>query len=367
MDKRVVDWLTQVIDREGSDLILAPGSPPAAKIFGELRPLDDKPLTPDDTEQIVRSLLEGRWAEIERERQLDASFSLGRTSRVRMNAFFQRGSVSAVFRMIPYDIPSLEELGVPEVANELCNRRQGFVLVTGPAGHGKSTTLAAMVDRINKTRAVHVITIEDPIEYVHRHQKSIVVQREIGSDAPDFATALRATLRESPDVVLVGEMRDLETIATAITIAETGHLVLATLHTNDTATAIDRIVDVFPPGQQRQVAAQFSQSMLAVFHERLLPRADGNGRVAAFEIMLGTSATRNLIQERRTNQLRNAIRTSSHQGMRTLEADLSRLVSEGLVTAEAAQAVASHPEELRLQLLADQAPEPVRRIRFGRG
>jgi twitching motility protein PilT len=356
IDERIEQWLREIAAMRGSDLVLAPGSPPMAKVLNELRPIDEPKLTAADTERLIRTLVKDRWDELLTQRQLDLSFSLGAVSRVRVNVFYQRGSLAAVFRLIPYEVPTLEQLGTPAVCVELCQRRQGFVLVTGPAGSGKSTTLAAMVDRISRTRKVNVITIEDPIEYVHRHNSSIVVQREMGGDALDFPTALRAALRESPDVVLVGEMRDLETISTAITIAETGHLVLATMHTNDTAQAMDRIVDVFPPEQQRQVAAQFAQSMIAVLHQRLLPRADGSGLVAAFEVMLGTGAIRNLIQERRANQLRNAIRTGARAGMRTLEMDLERMVNEGVVTVEAARGVAMHPDELNVAPPSD-APD----------
>jgi twitching motility protein PilT len=277
---------------------------------------------------------------------LDFSFSFGQAARVRANVFFQRGTLAGALRFVSYEIPTLEALGAPDACHELIHRPNGLVLVTGPTGAGKSTTVAAMIDRINREQAVHIITIEDPIEYVHRHHRSIVVQREVGSDTHDFAGALRSALREDPNVVQVGELRDLETISATLTMAETGHLVFGTLHTNDTAQAIDRIVDVFSPQQQRQIQIQLSQTLAAVIHQRLVPRADGTGRVAAFEVMLGTPAIRNLIKEGKSNQLRNVVATGSSLGMYTLEADLRRLVREGVISMETATAETIHPTEL---------------------
>jgi twitching motility protein PilT len=303
-------------------------------------------MTPDSTAELARTLAGARWDELQVRRELDFSFSFGEEARVRANLFFQRGTLAGALRFVPFDIPTLEELGAPAACHELIHRPNGLVLVTGPTGAGKSTTVASMIDRINRERAVHIITIEDPIEYVHRHHMSMVVQREVGSDTHDFAGALRSALREDPDVVQVGEMRDLETISATLTMAETGHLVFATLHTNDTAQAIDRMVDVFPPQQQRQVQIQLSQTLAAVMHQRLLPRADGTGRVAAFEVMLGTPAIRNLIKEGKSNQLRNVVATGSSFGMYTLEADLRRLVREKVISIETATAESVHPGEL---------------------
>jgi len=338
--------LEEVVSRGGSDLLFAPGRPPSVRVNGLLETLEGEPLSAEATESLARALAGTRWDELQERREVDFSFSFGEVARVRANLFFQRGTLAGALRLIPYEIPSLEELGIPAVCIELTQRAHGLLLVSGPTGSGKSSTLAAMVDRINRERAVNILTIEDPIEYVHRHRRGMVVQREVGSDTRDFASGLRSALRESPDVVLVGEMRDLDTIAATLTLAETGHLVLATLHSNDTAQAVDRIVDVFPPNQQRQVQLQLSQTLLGVLYQRLLPRADGNGRVAAFEVMLATPAVRNLINEGKTNQLRNVIATGAAAGMRTLETDLRRLVHEGTVAPIMAAAATRRPAEL---------------------
>jgi len=346
VDERVEMLLQVVADREGSDLLFAPGAAPTARIHGVLVRLTEEPMTADATLSLARTLAGARWDELVARRELDFSFSFGDSARVRANLFFQRGTLAGALRFVPYVIPTLEMLGAPAVCHDLINRPNGLVLVTGPTGAGKSTTVASMLDQINRARAVHIITIEDPIEYVHRHDRSMVVQREVGSDTHDFAGALRSALREDPDVVQVGEMRDLETISATLTIAETGHLVFATLHTNDTAQAIDRIVDVFPSHQQRQIQIQLSQTLAAVIHQRLVPRADGTGRVAAFEVMLGTPAVRNLIKEGRSNQLRNVLSTGAGHGMHTLEADLRRLVREGVISMDTAAAETLHPTEL---------------------
>ena len=338
--------LQAVADRDGSDLLFAPGAAPTARVHGVLVRLGEEAMTADATLSLARALAGTRWDELVLRRELDFSFSFGESARVRANLFFQRGTLAGALRFVPYVIPTLDELGAPAACRDLIDRPNGLVLVTGPTGAGKSTTVASMVDQINRTRAVHIITIEDPIEYVHRHGRSMVVQREVGSDTHDVAGALRSALREDPDVVQVGEMRDLETISATLTIAETGHLVFGTLHTNDTSQAIDRIVDVFPPQQQRQVQIQLSQTLAAVIHQRLVPRSDGSGRVAAFEVMLGTPAIRNLIKEGRSNQLRNVLATGAALGMHTLEADLRRLVREGVISMEVAAAETLHPTEL---------------------
>ena len=338
--------LQLVADRDGSDLLFAPGAPPTARVHGTLVRLAGEALTADETRSLGQALAGARWEELLARRELDFSFSFAETARIRANLFFQRGTLAGALRFVPYAIPTLETLGAPDVCLQLIGRPNGLVLVTGPTGAGKSTTVASMIDRINRTRPVHIITIEDPIEYVHRHERAMIVQREVGSDTLDFAGALRSALREDPDVVQVGEMRDLETIAATLTMAETGHLVFGTLHTNDTAQAIDRIVDVFPPQQQRQIQIQLSQTLASVIHQRLVPRADGTGRVAAFEVMIGTPAVRNLIKDGKSNQLRNVLATGAAVGMRTLESDLRRLVREGMISMDMASAETVHPSEL---------------------
>ena len=345
-DEPIEVLLRTIADRQGSDLIFGPGLPPMARIHGHLTRLTEKSLSPEGSAALARAFAGPRWEELTTKRELEFSFSFHERARVRANLFYQRGTISGVLRLVPYEIPTLESIGAPDICVEIANRPHGLVLVTGPSGSGKSTTLAAMIDRINGDRSAHIITVEDPIEYVHRHKKSIVMQRELGSDTLTFAGALRSALRENPDVVLVGEMRDLDTMAATLTMAETGHLVFATLHTNDAGQAIDRMVDVFPSEQQPQVRIQLSQTLLAVIYQQLLPRADGKGRVAAFEIMLVTPAVRNLIKEGKTNQLRNVITTGGSGGMRTLEADLKRLVLNGQVKREAAVEATSHPAEL---------------------
>ena len=278
-------------DCKGSDLLITPGSAPILRLDGDLVRLDDQPhLTPADTERLLESILTGRQLEEFRARkELDFSFSWRDQARFRVNAFRQRGSVAIALRMIPYALPDFDDLRLPEVVRGLTQLPQGLVLVTGATGSGKSTTLASMIDAINSTRPCHILTIEDPIEYVHRHKVAAVNQREVGEDTESFARGLRSALREDPDVLLIGEMRDLETIQTALTIAETGHLVFATLHTNDSAQAIDRIVDVFPGDAQAQIRVQLSNALQAVVYQRLLPQV-GGGRVAAFEVMLASSA-----------------------------------------------------------------------------
>ena len=347
MDERIQTLLSAVASRGGSDLLFAPGAPPSARINGELVPLGTQNLTPEQSGIIARDLAGGHWEALTERREIDFSFSFGQDARVRANLFYQRGTVAGALRFIPYRIPTLEEISAPPVCFDLVKQPHGLVLVTGPTGSGKSTTLASMIDRINRERAAHIITVEDPIEYVHSNHRSLVVQREVGSDTHSFARALRSALRESPDVVLVGEMRDLETVAATLTTAETGHLVLATLHMNDTAQAIDRIVDVFPAEQQPQVRIQLSQTLLAVLHQQLVARADGRGRVAAVEVMVATPAVRNLVKDGKTNQLRNVVQTGNAHGMRTLEADLARLVSTGAVSMTAAAAATRHAGELQ--------------------
>lgn len=339
--------LAALWDSKGSDLLITPGSAPILRVDGDLVRLPELPLLqPADTDLLLRSLLTGRQLEeFAARKELDFSFSWRDQARFRVNAFRQRGSVAIALRMIPYALPDFEDLRLPAMVRQLTALPQGLILVTGATGSGKSTTLAAMIDAINSTRPCHILTIEDPIEYVHRHKVAAVNQREVGEDTESFGRGLRSALREDPDVLLIGEMRDLETIQTALTIAETGHLVFATLHTNDSAQAIDRIVDVFPGDAQTQIRVQLSHALQAVVYQRLLPRV-GGGRVAAFEVMLASSAVRNLIREGKTRQLRNVIATATREGMQTIEMSLTELVMSGLVPYEDAAAASLYPHEV---------------------
>lgn len=333
--------------RKGSDLLLTPGAAPLLRVDGALERMPDWfPLTPADTEAMLLTLLSDRQAaDFAARNEVDLSFSWRDQARFRVNGFRQRGSVAVALRLIPYVVPDLDELGVPPVVQAFTELTQGLILVTGPTGSGKSTTLASLVDRINSTRPCHILTIEDPIEYVHTHKVAAVNQREVGTDTASFPIALRAALREDPDVLLVGEMRDLETIQTALTIAETGHLVFATLHTNDSPQALDRIVDVFPGDQQSQIRVQVANALTGIVYQRLLPRVDG-GRAAAYEVLLATPAVRNLVREGKTRQLRNVLATASREGMQTLEMSLTALVAAGTVDHETAIGVSLFPNEV---------------------
>ena len=342
------DLLTALWDRGGTDLLLTVGTHPLIRVDGDLEQVTSSAvLTPAALAKLVRAVLTAaQWDDFTATRELDFSFPWKGTSRFRGNVFLQRGSVGLALRSIPYDIPGFEALGLPPIVRSFVDLPQGLVLVTGPTGSGKSTTLASMIDYINTHRACHVLTIEDPIEYVHKHKRSAVNQREVGEDTESFPRALRAALREDPDVLLVGEMRDLESIQIALTIAETGHLVFATLHTNDTAQAIDRIVDVFPGDRQDQIRVQLANSLSGIIHQRLLPRI-GGGRVAAFEVLVATSAVRNLVREGKTRQLRNSVSVGQKEGMVTLEASLSALVRAGTVAYDDAVARSLHPHDVR--------------------
>ena len=344
-------FLSILWETGATDLVLSVGAPPRLRIDGELRPLDGPALTEADTERLVFAVLGERLTEsFKRDKEADFSFSWMGKARLRGNAFMQRGTVALALRAIPFKIPSLEELGMPPVVHEWCRRPRGFILVTGATGSGKSTSLAAMVDRINSTRALHILTVEDPIEYLHMHKMASVHQREVGTDTDSFPNALRSALREDPDVVLVGEMRDTESISAALTIAETGHLVFATLHTNDTAQTLDRIVDVFPAEQQPQVRLQLAHTLLGILNQQLVPKV-GGGRVAAFEVLVGTPAVRNLIREGKTRQLRNLVATGQRDGMQTLEACLTNLIGSGLVSYDEAIQRSLHPEEVKRPLV----------------
>jgi twitching motility protein PilT len=339
--------LETLFGRRGSDLLLTAGSPPLLRVDGAMRRLaDTASLDAEDTEALLLTMLDDRQvADFAARGEVDLSFGWRDLARFRVNGFRQRGSVAVALRLIPYEVPGLDALGVPAVVQEFTTLSQGLVLVTGPTGSGKSTTLAAMIDRINSSRPCHILTIEDPIEYVHRHKTAAVNQREVGTDTASFPIALRAALREDPDVLLVGEMRDLETIQTALTIAETGHLVFATLHTNDTPQALDRIVDVFPGDQQSQIRVQLANALTGIVYQRLLARPDG-GRVAAYEVLLATPAVRNLIREGKTRQLRNVLATASREGMQTLEQSLTALVASGAVDHDVAVGASIYPHEV---------------------
>jgi twitching motility protein PilT len=340
-------WVRILWDRQGSDLLLSGGSPPRIRVNGRLLPLEGMaPLTGADIDALARPLLNAEQeATFEEQMDVDFSFSWGDTARLRGSMFTQRGETSLALRIIPARIPTYDELGLPKAADWLATLPRGFVLVTGPTGSGKSTTLASIIDRINETRAVHILTIEDPVEYVHNHKRSAVSQREVGLDSPSFDRALRSALREDPDVLLIGEMRDIESIQIALTMAETGHLVFGTLHTNDAPQAIDRIVDVFPAWRQEQTRVQLAASLAAVVAQRLVPRI-GGGMVAAFEVLVATNPVRNLIRENRSNQLQNVMMTNAKEGMQTLETSLVELIADGTITYEDALGVTARPKEL---------------------
>ena len=345
--------LSQMVEARASDVHLTPGSPPMLRVRGAIKPMDDYPdLTPQMTRDVVYSILnDDQRKRFENQKALDFAYAIPGVARFRVNTYFQRGAISAALRHTPDQIPDLEGLGMPAVMRDFTKKPRGFVLVTGPTGSGKTTTLASLIDIINKEREEHILTIEDPIEFLHKHQKCIVNQREIGSDAPDFASALRSALRQDPDVILVGEMRDLETVSTALTAAETGHLVFATLHTQSASQTVDRVIDVFPPHQQSQVRMQLSIALQGIVTQQLLPTSDGSGRVAATEVLIPTPAVRNLIREGKTHQIYSTIQTSASTGMQTMDAALATLVREGKINPALAEQRASVPEELK-RLLA---------------
>jgi twitching motility protein PilT len=334
-------------DQNASDLHLVVGMPPYLRISGELKVIANESLvTPDFVEAIAKEILNpDQFARLNVNKELDFSLAYSERARFRVNAYTQKGSLAFAFRTIPLEILSIEELGLPKILHSFTQLKQGFVLVTGPTGHGKSTTLASMLNEINKTRAEHIISIEDPVEFIIKPEKSIISQREMGRDTHSWQLALKSVLREDPNVLLVGEMRDFETISSALTVAETGHLVFATLHTNSAAQTIDRIVDVFPEEQQNQVKLQLSNVIEAVFSMRLLPAIAG-GRAVAYEVMLGTSAIKTTIREGKTHQIDNIIQTSQEAGMSTLEMCLARMVRDGIVSFEIAQAYSLRPDDL---------------------
>jgi twitching motility protein PilT len=342
------DILLAVLDHKASDLHITAGAAPTIRVRGHLKPLEDFPvLSQQDTRELIYGILnDDQRARFERDRQLDFAYSIPGAARFRVNTYQQRLAVGAAFRLIPTDIPPLRSLGLPDVVNELVKKPRGLVLVTGPTGSGKSTSLAAMIDVINQSRAEHIMTVEDPIEFLHQHKKCLVNQRELGSDAQSFSLALKAALRQDPDVILVGEMRDLETISTALTAAETGHLVFATLHTQDAPQTIDRVIDVFPAEQQGQVRMMLSVSLQGILTQQLLPTADGAGRCVAVEALVPTPAVRNLIREGKTHQIYSSMQTGGAHGMQTMDSALADLVRKGKITRDLAMARAGHADEL---------------------
>ena len=342
------DFLSITVKERASDLHLSPGHPPVLRIGGTLVPLvKKKVLSPKDTEGLAKALMSAElWQRFLEVKEIDFSYNFAQSSRFRVNVFFQKGTVSCALRLIPGQIQTIEELNLPPVLHEFTKAEQGFVLITGPSSHGKSTTLAALIDEINHQKPVHIITIEDPIEYFFEDDRAIIDQREVGFDTLSFAKALRSTFRQDPDVIMVGEMRDAETIATAITAAETGHLVFSTLHTNDAAQTIHRIVDSFPPAQQSQIRAQLSGSLLGIISQRLLPRIKG-GLIPACEILFSTAAVGNLIRENKIHEIPMIIETSAEAGMITLNKALANLVRAKEITMRSALEYSLNPIELR--------------------
>ena len=346
-----MDFMKLVLDgieKNASDIHITVGVPIIYRINGKLIKINDTMIKPDNTEAIVKGILsERQFKDLVDKGELDTSFSSPGKGRFRINIYKQRGSYALAIRIIPLNIPSIEDLGLPGIVRDLAMLPRGLILVTGPTGSGKSTTLASMIDLINTEKNYHILTLEDPIEYLHRHKKSIVNQREIGNDSMNFSSSLRAALRQDPDVILVGEMRDLETIGIALTAAETGHLVLSTLHTLGAAKTVDRVIDVFPPHQQQQVRIQFSSVLQGIISQQLLPKVDDKGRVAAFEIMVATSAIRNLIREDKTHQIDTAVQTGAKFGMQTLDTSLLDIYRRGLITKELLITQASSPDILK--------------------
>lgn len=344
----LLDLVKEAIERKASDIHITVGMPVVLRVNGKLEKLEGESLNPEDTKRMVYEVLsENLIVELEEKGEIDSSYSSPGLGRFRVNAYKQRGSYGMALRVIPLDIPSMDDLGLPSVLKELARLPRGLVLITGPTGSGKSTTLATMVDQINRENDYHILTLEDPIEYLHKHNKSIVNQREIGTDSLSFDSALRAALRQDPDVILVGEMRDLETISIAITAAETGHLVLSTLHTIGAAKTIDRIIDVFPPHQQQQVKVQLSSVIQGIVSQQLIPRMDGSGRIGAFEIMTATPAIRNLIREGKIHQIDTAIQTGAERNMQTMDNSLLQLFKMGSISHESVMTQAVDKEYVK--------------------
>ena len=348
MEVTLTQLLKTMVEQNGTDLHITTNSPPQIRLNGKLIPLKLAPFTPTDTKKMIYSILnDSQKQRFEEQLELDFSFGIKKLARFRANVFYQRGAVAGAFRLIPYEIRSFDTLGVPKIISHLCDLPRGLILVTGPTGSGKSTTLASMIDKVNSDRSEHIITIEDPVEYLHSHKKCIVNQREVHTDTKSFSRALRAALRQDPDVVLVGEMRDLETVETALTIAETGHLTFATLHTNSAVQTINRVIDIFPAHQQTQIRTQLSFVLEAVLCQSLLPTADGKGRCLAMEILIPNAAVRNLIREDKIHQIYATMQTGQlKHGMMTFNQSLASLYFQGKITKEVAVARSSSKEEL---------------------
>jgi twitching motility protein PilT len=342
------DLLVAMAERSASDLHIASGAPPTLRVHGHLVPLEYPPLTPDQTKALAYSMITTEQRErFEANHELDFSYGITGLSRYRVNVYQQKNAVGIAIRSIPHTPKSFEELGLPgDICGNLISKHKGLILITGPTGHGKTTTMAAMIDKINKTRDVHIVTVEDPLEYLYEHQKALVNQREVGQDTHSFPAALKYVLRQDPDVVLIGEMRDLETIQAALTIAETGHLTFATLHTNSCAQSIDRVIDVFPPHQQSQVRAQLALVLEAVFNQLLIPRKDGRGRVLAMEILIATPAIRNMIREEKVHQIYSAMQAGQKFGMQTMNQALADAYLRGRITRQEALSRSLYPDEL---------------------
>ena len=344
--------LKETLERQASDLHLTVGVPPMVRVDGHLVNLDHPVLLPNEARELIYSILsQDQRQKLETDWEVDLSYSLYGQARFRVNAYFQRGTLGAAFRIVPVVIKTVEELGLPRVLHSFCSKPRGFVLVTGPTGSGKSTTLAAIIDEINTSRADHIVTIEDPIEFLHQHKQCVVAQREVGTDTKAFPAALRSALRQDPDIILIGEMRDLETIQIALTAAETGHLVFATLHTQDCPQTIDRMIDVFPPHQQEQIRVQIAATLEGIVTQQLLPKVSGLGRSAACEVLITTPAVRNLIREGKTHQLYTVMQTGGQLGMQTMNASLAELVRRGDITRELALKRSSSPDDLERLML----------------
>ena len=365
-DLHVDELLHMVVDANASDLHLCQNSPPVIRHDGKLKRLNFEMFTPVDLQRMMYEIIsDENINKFETTYELDFSYALPRRARFRVNLYREKASCAAAFRLIPQKVPTVRDLGLPLIMEQVCLKPRGLILVTGPTGSGKSTSLAAMIDYINTNHAHHIITIEDPIEYLHNHKQSIINQRELGADTKSFLNALRASLREDPDILLVGEMRDVETISLAVTAAETGHLVFATLHTNNAAESVDRMVDVFPPEQQEQIRVQLSNNLIAIIAQQLLPKVGGKGRVPCNEVMLASSAIRNLIREAKTHQIASMIQTSGNQGMFTMDQNLRDRYMAGLITLEDAFSRCQNVEELKKMINAPAgapggAPAPTR-------